>query len=102
MLPRWICSRIFDCEAMWIAETSTSDGIAIVLFATVLFLILFGIVAIVKWIFRLITGKPDPTKLETLVLVLKSKMHEGNVEPDNYEKIRIFAFYLRRFQIVSE
>ena len=58
---------------MWIADTTASDGIAIMAFATVLFLILFGIVSLAKWILRLLSGKPNPARMETVVLVLECK-----------------------------
>jgi hypothetical protein len=85
---------------MWIAKTSAADGIAAVVFGTVLFLILFGFVTLVKWIFRLITGKPDPAKMESAILVLEYESRENATEDDeredyeDCEDIKKFALYL--------
>lgn len=79
---------------MWIAKTTTSDGIAIVVFATVIFLIFFGIVTLVKSVFRLISGKPDPSKMESVVLILQNEIRAGNEGVEDHKNIRIFAFYL--------
>ena len=79
---------------IWLAKTSAADGIAIVVFATVIFLILFGIVSLVKWILRLMSGRPNPARMEAVVLVLETEICEENEEPKDYENIRIFAFYL--------
>jgi hypothetical protein len=79
---------------MWLAQTSIGDGIAVVLFATVLFLILFGLVTCVKCLFRLITGKPNPAKLENVLLVLRSDCQEHNEDWEEPEEIRNFALYL--------
>lgn len=79
---------------MWIAETSVGDGIAIVIFATVLFLILFGIVTCVKWVFRLISGKPKPEKSESVILVLHNEHQEEIKILEESEKIRNFALHL--------
>lgn len=67
---------------------------AIVIFATVLFLILFGILTCVKWVFRLISGKPKPTKSESVVLVLHSEHQKGIEHLEELEKIRNFALHL--------
>lgn len=79
---------------MWIASTTASDGIAVVAFASVIFLILFGVISLLKWIFRLITGKLDPEKTETVSVVLEKDFHEETGKPEEHENIRNFAFYL--------
>jgi hypothetical protein len=81
---------------MWIADTTVSDGIAIVAFATVLFLILFGIVSLAKWNLRLLSGKPNPARMETVVLVLECKEFEDDEGDEKvYGDIRNFALYLQ-------
>ena len=49
---------------MWLAETSITDGIAIVIFPMVSFLILLGMVAFVRWFFRLISGHSVPAAVK--------------------------------------
>lgn len=79
---------------MWIADTSVGDGIAIVIFATILFLILFGLVTFMKWLFRLITGKPNPAKSESVLLVLDSDYQEHIEDWEEPEETTNFALYL--------
>lgn len=79
---------------IWLAQTSSEDGIAIVVFATVIFLSLFGIGSLVKWIFRMISGKPKPAKMESVVVVLQTEICQEDEELKDHENVRIFAFYL--------
>lgn len=78
---------------MLIADTTLSGGIAIVEFAAVLFLILFGIVYLLKWFFRWISGKPNPAKLETVSLVFE--IPENANEQELREEIDNFVWYLQ-------
>lgn len=79
---------------MWIAKTTIADGIGGVVFATVIFLILFGIISLVKWFFRLISGKQNPSKMETVALWLETDITEYRKQHEDYEAIRVFALYL--------
>ena len=83
---------------MWIAKTTFSDAVAGILLATALFLILFGMVTLVKWILLLISGKPNPAKMENVVLTLEYKCEEDQDEEEDKEEseqIRHFALYLQ-------
>ena len=78
---------------MLIAETTLSDGIAIVVFATAIFLFFFGIFSLVKWLFRSISGNPNPAKLETVLVVLE--LPEDGDEQEAREKVDNFIWYLQ-------
>lgn len=79
---------------MWIAKTATSDGILVVVFAAVLFLILLGIVGLVKWTFRKVTGKSATTEMEEVVLVLDKDLRDRKGELEEHGNLRTFASYL--------
>jgi hypothetical protein len=90
-------------DVMWIAETSVEDGIAIVVFATVVFLILLGFVAMVRWLARVVSGRPAPVKMETVLLVLDYEFEESEdeVDPsDDDQEINRFVMYLN--SIIAE
>lgn len=79
---------------MGIAETSVDEGIAIVIFATVLFLILFGLVTFLRWLFRWLSGKPKPTKFESVLVVLHSEGQEAIDDWEESEDVRNFTQHL--------
>lgn len=78
---------------MWLAETSLSDGIAIVMVATVLFLLLLGSVVFVRWVFRIIFKRSAP---ETVILVFPHAYQEADDEDGNedWENMENFAWFL--------
>ena len=78
--------------ATWIAATKSSDVVAILIFATVLFLILFGIVSLVKWIVRLIGRKPNPAKVQTAILVFDSESRADDEDEEDEELVRFARF----------
>lgn len=78
---------------MWIAKTSFTDGIAVVIFVTVLFFLLLGAVIFVRWIFRLISGRSEP---ESVVLVFPNTYldDEDEKEVEDSESLENFAWFL--------
>ena len=54
-----------------IATTTTADGIAIIVFATALFLFGAGVLWLVRLLFRLISRKPRPVEAQRICVVLE-------------------------------
>ena len=78
---------------MWLADTSLSDAIAVVIFATVLFSLLLGAVVLVRWAFRVIRRRSAP---EAVILVFptgcpEEENEDGNEDRENLEN---FAWFL--------
>lgn len=78
---------------MWLADSSLSDGVVIVIFATVLFSLLLGAVVLVRWAFRVICGKSAP---EAVILVFPTGYPEEENESgnENWENLENFAWFL--------
>lgn len=75
---------------MWLADTSLADGIAVVIFATMLFSLLLGAVVLVRWAFRVICGRSAP---EAVILVFPIGCPEKENEDGN-EDWENFAWFL--------
>jgi hypothetical protein len=76
---------------MRLAETSLSDGFAVVIVATVLFLLLLCAVVFVRWVFRLICGRSNP---EAVILVFPNGCQESENENEGREILENFAWFL--------
>ncbi len=77
---------------MTIAATSASDGIAIVVVATVLFLIGLGILGLLKFLFRLILGKPRAVEPQSVCVSFERV--DGWLGEGAVQEFKQFSAYL--------
>ncbi|MCP5547048.1 MAG: hypothetical protein H7A50_06715 [Akkermansiaceae bacterium] len=77
---------------MWLA-TTISDGIAVVIFATMLFLLLYGIVVVVKAVSRWVFRMPNPSRVDSLELYVEHNDYadDGDEDGDLLQRFLLHA-----------
>ena len=80
---------------MPIAQTTPGDAIAVIIFATVLFLIIVGVVLLTRWLLRSISRKPEKEREEAAWNTIKASELPKKPESESPKKW-IMCSYLGR------